>query len=126
MIVNEEIKMPRIGGDILLGLMGLGTFVLGTAAVASTVTGICSYYAGKSRGYEEGKPQKVYVQNITLDEKENQKLVVELVVENYREERFGFVKQSDGTYKSLDEKLKEIENQQKKIVDDLKKKIGGN
>lgn len=102
--------------------LGLAAVVVGTSAVASTATGISCHYIGKKLRDEEAKPKTVYLQKITVDKKEYQALVVE----NYREERFGFLRQQDGTYKSLEQELKELEETQKKVVDDLKNKMGGN
>lgn len=101
---------------------GLAKFFLGVAAVTlgtSTVTGVSCYYIGKKQHYEDAKPKTVYVRNMIVDKKEQQMLIVE----NYRAEKFGFIRQQDGTYKSIDQQLKEIEEEQTKIFEDIKDKM---
>lgn len=99
--------------------LGLAAITLGTTVVASTITGVSCYYVGKKQQYEDAKPKTVYLQNISVDEKERQMFVVE----NYRAEKFGFLKQPDGTYKSLEQQLKELVDEQRKVFDAIKNKM---
>ncbi|GEM_PF-6708968 len=99
--------------------LGLAAFTLGTTVLASTITGVSCYYVGKKQRDEESKPKTVYLARISVDEKEQQLIVIE----NYRAEKFGFLRQPDGAYKSLEQQLKESEDKQRRIFDDIKNKI---
>lgn len=99
--------------------LGLAAVTLGTSVVASTVTGVSCYYAGKKQRNEDAKPKTVYLQNITVDKKEQQMIIIE----NYRAEKFGFLRQPDGNYKSLDQQLKELEEEQRRVFDVIKNKM---
>ena len=46
-----------------------------------------------------------------------------IIVENYKDEKFGFLRQPDGTYKSLEQQLKELGDEQRKIFDNIKNKM---
>ena len=99
--------------------LGLVTVVLGTSIAASTVTGVSCYYAGKKQRDEDTKPKTVYLRNISADKKEQQMIIVE----NYRAEKFGFLRQPNGTYKSLDQQLQELEDEQRRIFDNIRNKM---